>query len=85
MQHHSAAMSPLMISPNSSHFCPRKRCICNWLIGAKSVAEVLILTPGSSVSGVKSFRLIVVLIEDRDLGARLLFHQPLRIDLCFVW
>ena len=38
--------SPLMMSPNSSHFWPLKRCICNCAIGAKSVAAVLILTPG---------------------------------------
>src|SRR5262245_8559169 len=33
--------SPLMTSPNSSHFSPLKRCSCNCEIGAKSVAEVL--------------------------------------------
>ena len=35
-------------SPNSSHFSPLKRISCNWLVGAKSVGEVLILMPGSS-------------------------------------
>src|SRR5262249_35684952 len=58
VQRHSDGTSPEMISPNSSHFWPLKRCICNCASGAKSVAEVLILTPGSSVSGVKSFRLV---------------------------
>ena len=47
-------MSPLMMSPNNSHFSPLNRIICSSDSGAKSVAEVLILTPGSSVSGVKS-------------------------------
>lgn len=40
-----------MMSPNSSHFSPLKRIKRNCLIGAKSVAEVLMLMPGSSVSG----------------------------------
>src|ERR1043165_4596683 len=30
--------SPLITSPNRSHFSPLNRIICNWLIGAKSVA-----------------------------------------------
>src|ERR1019366_10138120 len=47
-------MSPLMMSPNNSHFSPLNRIICSSDSGAKSVAEVLILTPGISVSGVKS-------------------------------
>ena len=51
-----------MMSPNSSHFSPLNRCICSCSIGAKSVAEVLILTPGSSVSGAKSFRLAACFI-----------------------
>src|ERR1700680_4502180 len=49
--------SSAMMSPNSSHFSPLNRCIRSCLSGAKSVAEVLILTPGSRVSGAKSFRL----------------------------
>ena len=46
--------SPLITSPNSSHFSPLKRCSCSWEIGAKSVGEVLSLTPGSIVSGFNS-------------------------------
>ena len=42
-----------MTSPNRSHFSPLKRIICSCSIGAKSVALVLILMPGSSVSGVE--------------------------------
>jgi hypothetical protein len=42
------------MSPNNSHFSPLNRIICSSDSGAKSVAEVLILTPGISVSGVKS-------------------------------
>src|SRR5665647_825710 len=54
--------SPEMVSPNNSHFSPLNRIICNWSIGAKSVGEVLILMPGSKVSGVKSFRLAACFI-----------------------
>src|SRR5262252_5079671 len=45
-----------MTSPNISHFSPLKRISCNWLIGAKSVGEVLILMPSSRTSVRKSFR-----------------------------
>src|SRR5664279_5424181 len=40
--------SALMMSPKRSHVPPLKRISCNCDSGAKSVADVLILTPGSS-------------------------------------
>ena len=40
-----------MISPNNSHLSPLKRIKRSCLIGAKSVGDVLMVMPGSNVSG----------------------------------
>src|SRR5262249_39356235 len=48
---------PPSTSPNRTHSLPSKRCSCTDSIGAKSSAEVLMLMPGSSVSGRQPFML----------------------------
>src|SRR5258708_33371647 len=55
-------VSALMMSPNNSHWPFLKRIILSCSIGAKSLADVLTLMPGISVSGAKSFRLAACFI-----------------------
>jgi hypothetical protein len=46
-----------MIGPNRCQVWSLKRISCNWVIGAKLPALVLMVIPGSSRPGSKFFRL----------------------------